>query len=71
MMHTTIDQFNTMVSSVAASVPNVHYIDLRNTLSTVLTDDAYQDWWGNELHPTEKGFAAVTDKFAAVLKALP
>jgi hypothetical protein len=70
-MHIAIDQFNVMLSGVAATVPNVHYIDLRNTLSTALTNDTYKDWWGNELHPTEKGFAAVTGKFAAVLKGLP
>ena len=49
---------------------NLHYVDLRNTLSTVLANDAYKDWWGNELHPTEKGFSAVTDKFATELAKL-
>ena len=71
MMRTTIDEFNTMLSTLAGSIANLHYIDLRGTLSTVLTYDEYQEWWGNELHPTEKGFTAVTDKFAAVLKGLP
>ena len=37
---------------------------------TVLAKDEYKDWWGNELHPTEKGFSAVTDKFAAELAKL-
>jgi hypothetical protein len=47
----------------------VRYIDLRGTLSNRLVD--YQEWWANELHPTEKGFEAVTDRFAAELAKLP
>src|SRR5713226_1482536 len=67
LMRDIIDRFNVMVASVAqdAAFPNVHFVDLRGTLSTVLTGDAYQDWWANELHPTERGFSAVADKFAA------
>ncbi len=69
LMRDIIDRFNVMVASVAqdAAFPNVHFVDLRGTLSTVLTGDAYQDWWANELHPTERGFSAVADKFAAEL----
>jgi hypothetical protein len=40
----------------------VRYLDLRNTLSG---GPNYKDWWANELHPTAKGFEAVTKKFAA------
>jgi hypothetical protein len=69
LMRDIIDRFNVMVASVAqdAAFANVHFVDLRGTLSTVLTGDAYQDWWANELHPTERGFSAVADKFAAEL----
>lgn len=58
-----IDRFNAMVKSVAAEARfrHVHYVDLRGTLPTG-TD--YGDWWGNELHPTKKGFRAVAQKFA-------
>jgi lysophospholipase L1-like esterase len=42
---------------------------LRNTLSTSLDD--YKDWWDNELHPSEKGWSLIADRFAAVLKTLP
>ncbi|HET6934865.1 MAG TPA: hypothetical protein VFI72_08500 [Candidatus Angelobacter sp.] len=72
LMHTVIDRFNQMLQNLThdAAFSNVHYIDVRNTLSTDLTNDAYQDWWANELHPTKKGFEAVTDKFVAVLKTL-
>jgi GDSL-like lipase/acylhydrolase family protein len=65
-----IDRFNTMLLRVAGLQPFAHvkYIDLRNTLPR---DRRYKDWWANELHPTEKGFARVTDKFVAELNALP
>ncbi len=54
-----------------ANFGNVQIVDLRNTLSVDLTNNAYQDWWGNELHPTDNGFGAVTDKFAQALSRLP
>jgi hypothetical protein len=71
MMKTTMDKFNVMVGSLAAypDLAHVRYIDLRGTLSTQLND--YKAWWANELHPTERGFEMVTNKFAAVLAALP
>jgi hypothetical protein len=68
-MHTFIDQFNAMLAGLAADAefPNVVYVDLRNTLSTDLTDNNYQQLWANELHPTEQGFVKVAQKFAAKL----
>jgi len=71
MMQDLMDQFNEMVKSIPThpDLAHVIYIDLRHTLSNNLAD--YRDWWGNELHPTEKGFEAVTDKFAAALAKLP
>jgi hypothetical protein len=48
----------------------VHYVDLRCTLSTDLTNDNYKKWWANELHPTADGFNSVAAKFAAVLSQL-
>jgi hypothetical protein len=71
MMQTLMDQFNDMVNSLPARAgfAHVRYIDLRRTLSNHLED--YKDWWANELHPTEKGFEAVTDRFAAELAKLP
>jgi lysophospholipase L1-like esterase len=70
LMHTIMDRFNAMVAGLTQEFANLHYVDLRGTLSTDLNNDAYQDWWDNELHPTEKGFQAVANKFAAVLAAL-
>src|SRR5579859_227602 len=71
MMQTLMDQFNDVVKLLPSQpdFAHVRYIDLRGTLSNRLAD--YKDWWANELHPTEKGFEAVTDRFAAVLATLP
>ena len=69
MMKIIIDQFNAMLSTLVAdpAFSNVRYIDLRGTLSNNLANDEYKQWWANELHPTEQGFRAVADKFAAYL----
>jgi hypothetical protein len=69
MMHEVIDRFNVVVQSLTKRFPFMHYIDVRNTLST--DPNQYKAWWDNELHPTEAGFEKVTDKFAAVLQTLP
>ena len=73
LMSDMMDRFNTMLKVFAsdANFNNVHIVELRGTLSVDRTDDAYKVWWGNELHPTEQGFNAVTDKFAQALSALP
>lgn len=81
MMQDLIDHFNAMLQQVSqeAVFSNVHYIDLRGTLSNDLNNDQYQDWWANELHPTgadildpkQNGFAAVAKKFEDVLQQLP
>jgi hypothetical protein len=61
-----IDRVNKMLASLAGKEPfkHVRYLDLRETLPAGAT---YKDWWANELHPTKKGFEAVTKKFAAVV----
>jgi len=70
LMKTTMDKFNAMVASLPKQkgLEHVHYVDLRNTLSTRISD--YKNWWANELHPTKEGFEKVTDKFAALLAKL-
>ncbi len=71
LLRLLIDRFNRMVMDFAsASAGQVHYVDLRNTLSTVVTGDAYKDWWANELHPTGDGFGAIAARFATVLAQL-
>lgn len=71
-MRIVIDQFNEMLSSVAAEpdVKQVKYIDLRGTLSSVVAGKAYKKDWNNELHPEERGFIALATRFAEVLAAL-
>jgi lysophospholipase L1-like esterase len=61
-----MDRFNVMLESVSANLQfsHVHYLNLRNTLSH--NSDFKKDW-ANELHPTEKGFRMVTEKFAALI----
>jgi lysophospholipase L1-like esterase len=61
-----IDRFNEMLDGLSGRAPFAHvrYLDLRNTLPT---GRHYKDHWANELHPTAKGFEAVTRKFAAIL----
>jgi len=68
--HDLIERFNTMVEAMPtlSGLEHVRFVDLRNTLRT---DTQYKDWWANELHPTEPGFHAIAEKFAAVLSALP
>ncbi|MDR6672851.1 SGNH/GDSL hydrolase family protein [Xanthomonas sp. 1678] len=66
LMQEIIDRFNAMLQSVAKSreFPHVHYLNLRTTLQP------NEKWWANELHPTKKGFAAVTALFAAKIAPL-
>jgi hypothetical protein len=68
MMKQIIDQFNAMSAKLPAEFANVHFVDLRGTLSNNPAN--YTDWWANELHPTEQGFTAVAAKFAMVLETL-
>lgn len=70
MVADLIDRFNGMMKDVAATpgFAHVHYIDLRGTLAN--TRPGYKTWWANELHPTERGFAAVADRFATAIAQL-
>ena len=63
---TLIDRFDAMLADLAGTPPfeHVRFLNLRKTLSTGST---YKTWWANELHPTRKGFDAVTKKFAAII----
>ena len=72
MVQGIIDRFNNMLSDLVreSTYAHVRYIDLRGTLTNQLQGRAYQKWWANELHPEEKGFKAVTARFAQALAAL-
>ncbi|TCV93185.1 GDSL-like lipase/acylhydrolase family protein [Luteibacter rhizovicinus] len=65
LVNELIDRFNTMLIQLTkdTSFGHVEHVDLRTTLS----DTDYKDMWANELHPTKKGFAAVTAKFVEKL----
>lgn len=65
-----VDRFNAMLAGLAdlPDFRHVHYVDLRNTLSTALS---YQDWRATERHPSERGFRRIVERFDAVLRSLP
>ena len=63
VMQDLIDVFNKMLRGLAntAGFEHVRYVDLRATLTNAA---GYKRDWANELHPTERGFRAVAQKFA-------
>jgi hypothetical protein len=66
LVATLIDRFNAMLRrvTVVPALAHVRYLDLRGTLPNGAT---YKTWWANELHPTERGFATVADRFASII----
>ena len=69
LMETLIDRLNTVLMDIT-NVPqfqHVSFIDLRGTLST---GSDYKQFWGNELHPTEKGFKLVAARFVERLNQI-
>jgi hypothetical protein len=73
LMAQLIDRFNAELARIAGSpgLEHVHHVDLRGTLSNALAGKAYKRDWANELHPTDRGFKAVADRFDRELRALP
>lgn len=71
-----IDMFNDVLCALAGNKPfdNVHYVDLRNTLSNDLSrvngKRIYKEDWGDELHPTNSGFAKVVAELSTVIDGL-
>ena len=57
-----IDAFNEMLKSLAATVPDLHHVDLRGSLA--------DSEWGNELHPSEAGYEKVATRIDRVLRAI-
>jgi hypothetical protein len=72
VMVTLIDRFNAVLAGVAGGpgLKHLRHVDLRRTLSNQLANAAYKKSWGDELHPTERGFGAVAARFDQVLRAL-
>ena len=66
-----IDMFNTAQQEIAATIPNVGFVDARPVLSNELTNDRYRQDWSNELHPTGHGFEAVASLFDAEIRKFP
>jgi lysophospholipase L1-like esterase len=65
-----ITRFNRMLEGLSA-IPEYSHVRYVKLLGTLSGEDAnYKAWWDNELHPTEKGFIAVTDKIAGELARL-
>jgi hypothetical protein len=72
VMVALIDGFNALLSGVAGGpgLEHVRHVDLRGSLSCELGGRAYRRWWGNELHPTERGFRTVAGRFHRALAAV-
>ncbi len=70
VMETLVDRVNELFASIAGGrgLEHVRHVDLRGTLSNVLAGRAYKAWWGDELHPTAKGFAVVARRFDEMLR---
>ncbi len=71
LVSTLINRFNEMLKRLSVLPPFsqfVKYVNLRNKLSN---GPGYKQWWGNELHPTKRGFEEVTHSFVSVLQNLP
>ena len=64
VMGALIDRFNDMLGRITMlpAFKHVRYVDLRPVLDNSVA--AYKTWWGNELHPTDKGFSTVAKKIA-------
>jgi len=72
VMETLIDRYNAVLAGIAggAGLEHVRHVDLRGTLSNEVSGAAYKRTWGDELHPTERGFRTVAGQFDAVLRGL-
>ncbi len=72
VMVTLIDRFNALLGQIAGGpgLEHVRHVDLRGNLSQELRSRGYRDWWNDELHPTEQGFAKIAGRFDRVLRGL-
>lgn len=57
-----IDRFNARLATLAGEFENVHHLDLRG----VVGDSALNDWY-DELHPNDRTFGLIADRFAAMI----
>jgi lysophospholipase L1-like esterase len=73
VMVTLIDHFNALLEGMAGGpgLGHLGYIDLRGVLSNELQGKRYKKWWGDELHPTERGFTEIARRFDQAIRQLP
>jgi lysophospholipase L1-like esterase len=73
VMVTLIDRFNALLEGVAGGpgLKNLGYVNLRGILSNELQGKKYKTWWGDELHPTERGFTEIARRFDQAIRQLP
>jgi lysophospholipase L1-like esterase len=71
VMVALIDRYNRVLAGLAGGpgLAHVRHVDLRGTLSNALAGAAYKKSWGDELHPTERGFRAVAERFHRALRS--
>ena len=58
-----LERFANLLASIATSTSNVYPVPTQGTLPA-----STKEWWANEIHPTDKGFKLVAEKFLAVMK---
>jgi hypothetical protein len=58
-----LTEFAKVLTSLAASAPDVYVVPTQGTIPAPTNV-----WWANELHPTDKGFAAIAEKFRIELE---
>jgi lysophospholipase L1-like esterase len=73
VMVTLIDHFNVLLEGVAGGpgLGHLEYVNIRGVLSNELQGKKYKTWWGDELHPTERGFTAIAKRFDQAIRQLP
>lgn len=68
-----IDRLNNLlradIANVSEFTDHVKYVNLVGVLSNKIPEE-YKEDWGNELHPTARGFSKVAERFAMVLDEL-
>ena len=64
LLKLVIDEFNGRLKKAASKFPGIQYLDLRGAVSS----PAY---WHDEIHPNDKGFLDLADRFHQLIQRLP
>ena len=59
-----LTKFATLLASIATSTSNFFPVPTQGTLP-----GSTNEWWANEIHPTDKGFKLIAEQFLASMKA--